>query len=158
MASARRSKTTQRCPENLSRSCFRRFFLHTLLHGRCTSTPPATGRSSLIRSFSCKAQVSRSGADGIRTHALRRAKSEPYRRGRSPLFRNTCKLADFSVAHFVIVRRCSRGLVYYWCKRVLACCTTGRSPVAIVPRSRWATRHVESRPSSARRWVSPSHS
>ena len=25
-----------------------------LLHDRCTSTPPATGRSSLIRSFSCK--------------------------------------------------------------------------------------------------------
>ena len=53
--------------------------------------------------------------------------------------------ADFSVAHFVIVRRRSRGLVYYWCKRVLACCSTGRSPVAIVPRSRWATRHHEPR-------------
>ena len=43
------------------------------------------------------------------------------------------------------VRRCSCGLVYYWCKRVLACCTTGRSPVAIVPRSRWATCHHEPR-------------
>jgi hypothetical protein len=48
---------------------------YSLLHGRCTSTPPATGRSSLIRSFSCNMQVLRSGADGIRTHALRRAKS-----------------------------------------------------------------------------------
>jgi hypothetical protein len=97
------------------------------------------------RDLPAKAQTTVSGAEGIRTPDLRRAKSGPYRRGRSPLFRNTCKVADFSVAHFVIVRRCSRGLVYYWCKRVLACCTTGRSPVAIVPRSRWATRHPEPR-------------
>ncbi len=70
--------------------------------------------------LTCKTACSSSGAEGIRTPDLRRAKSGAYRRRSSPLFRNTCKSADFSVAHFVLVRRCSYGLVYYWCKWVSA--------------------------------------
>src|SRR5215213_6593820 len=86
-----------------------------------------------------------SGAEGIRTPDLRRAKSDPQCRACSSLFKNTCKIALLHLAAFASIRCCSCGLVYYWCKRVLACCTTGRSPVAIVPRSRWATCYHEPR-------------
>ena len=58
---------------------------------------------------------SQSGAEGIRTPDLRRAKSEPYCRGCSLLFKNTCKSAELPLEAFVGVRRRSRGLVYYWC-------------------------------------------
>ena len=86
-----------------------------------------------------------SGAEWTRTPGLRRAKSGLRYRGRSVLFKIACKIEYLPLGAFVSVRRCSRGLVYYWCKRVLACCATGRSPVAIVPRSRWATCHHEPR-------------
>jgi hypothetical protein len=59
----------------------------------------------------------RSGAEGIRTPDLRRAKSESNYRSRSPLFKKCCKIGDLCLGAFVLIRRCSRGLVYYWCKR-----------------------------------------
>ena len=42
-------------------------------------------------SFPCKILVFSSGAEGLRTPDLRRAKSGLYYRRRSPLFKNTCK-------------------------------------------------------------------
>jgi hypothetical protein len=71
LASASRFRTTQRCPENLSRSDFRWFYPPRC----CISAPPATGRPCLARGLSCKTQVLRSGAEGIRTPDLRRAKA-----------------------------------------------------------------------------------
>jgi hypothetical protein len=45
--------------------------------------------SSLPLRFTCKTRSFRSGAEGIRTPDLRRAKSEHYYRGCSSLFKNT---------------------------------------------------------------------
>jgi hypothetical protein len=61
----------------------------------------------------------RSGAEGSRTPDLRRAKSGPYCRGSSPLFKNACKIALLSLAAFASVRCYSCGLVCYWCKRAV---------------------------------------
>ena len=66
-------------------------------------------------SFTCKPPLFRSGAEGNRTPDLRRAKSDAECRRRSPLFRNSCKTKYLPLGAFVSVRRCSRGLVYYWC-------------------------------------------
>ena len=54
-------------------------------------------------------------ADGIRTHALRRAESRHYYRVCLLLFKNTCKIASLSPDISVFVRPRSRGLVYCWC-------------------------------------------
>ena len=51
------------------------------------------------------------GAEGIRTPDLRRAKSGPYRRGDSPLFRTSRKMAYFLYERLASVRLSSRG----WC-------------------------------------------
>jgi hypothetical protein len=81
------------------------------------STKPRTALWGFLNlpCFSCKSSRSQSGAEGIRTPDLRRAKSDPYRRGCSLVFRNTCKIGYWPLKAFVSVRRCSRGLVYYWC-------------------------------------------
>ena len=47
--------------------------------------------SSLSLRFTCKTRNFQSGAEGIRTPDLPRAKSGHYYRRRSPLFKNTCK-------------------------------------------------------------------
>ena len=47
--------------------------------------------SSLSLRFTCKTRSLRSGAEGIRTPDLRRAKSDPKCRGCSLLFKNSCK-------------------------------------------------------------------
>jgi hypothetical protein len=53
-----------------------------------------------------------SGAEGIRTSDLRRAKSEHYYHACSLLFKITCKIALLPLATFASVRGCSHGLVY----------------------------------------------
>ena len=56
-----------------------------------------------------------SGRCWVRTSDLCRVKSDPGCRSCSPLFRNACKIALLSLPVFTSVRRCSCGLVYYWC-------------------------------------------
>jgi len=58
-----------------------------------------------------------SGAEGNRTPDLRRAKSDPKHRSCSLTFKIACKTALLPLEVFVSVRCCSRGLVYYWCRR-----------------------------------------
>jgi len=76
-----------------------------------------------------------SGAEGIRTPNLRRAKSGPYYRGRSPLFKNTFKTTCLPLEAFVFVRRRWRALVYYWCNR---CTATGRTVGSVLAAFRWS--------------------
>jgi len=105
------------------------------------------------------------GLLGIRTPDLRRAKSGPYYRGRSPLFKNTCKSTYSSITHFLVVRRCSRGLVYYWCKKTKATVgltsqpgaqELGRLACARRPEDGWPTTPTEKQASSLRE-ASQSH-
>jgi hypothetical protein len=65
-----------------------------LLHGCCTRAWPEIVILILGLSFACKTASSLSGAEGIRTPDLRRAKSKPHYRGSSLLFKNTCKIVD----------------------------------------------------------------
>src|SRR5215207_1164267 len=58
-----------------------------------------------------------SGAEGNRTPDLRLAKSDPKHRSCSLTFKIACKTALLPLEVFVSVRCCSRGLVYYWCRR-----------------------------------------
>jgi hypothetical protein len=76
--------------------------------------PDALG---LERPYISKTAFFWSGRCWFRTSDLCRVNAKRWRRGRSPTFGNTRKTADFSAAHVAIVRRCSRGLVYYWCKQ-----------------------------------------
>ena len=88
--------------------------------GCCTR--PCSAISELIPEFDspCKLAIFSSGAGGIRTPDLRRAKSGHYRRRRSSLFRKSCKTAYSLYKRLAIFHRRSRGLVYHWCKRTLA--------------------------------------
>jgi hypothetical protein len=69
--------------------------------------------------ITCNTVVFRSGAEGSRTPDLRRAKSRYYCRACSSLFKNTCKFEYSPLEAFMGVRRCSCGLVYYWCTQTL---------------------------------------
>ena len=77
---------------------------------------PSTGVRIEGVSFPAFCRAFPSGRCWVRTSDLCRVKSRYCYLGGSPLFRNARKSADSSLAHVVGVRRCSRGLVYYWCK------------------------------------------
>jgi hypothetical protein len=87
----------------------------TLLHGCCTRVQREFSVPMYIRHITCKEALSLSGRCWVRTSDLCRVKSDPLSRGSSLTFRNTCKIAYLPLEAFVSVRRCSRGLVYYWC-------------------------------------------
>jgi hypothetical protein len=89
--------------------------LHT--HADTTSRPARKHPKSVCHFpiFTCKSLYSRSGVEGIRTPDLRCAKSDRKRRGCSPPFENSRKMALLHLEAFVSIRRCSCGLVYYWC-------------------------------------------
>src|SRR5215204_2738667 len=97
-------------------------FLSVLLHLDVVSNRKSCSRLRFILQIA----TFFSGAEGIRTPDLRRAKSDLHCRGCSQAVRNACKTADLPLGAFISVRRCSPRLVYYWCKR-----TSGRSHSAL---------------------------
>jgi hypothetical protein len=86
-----------------------------LLHSWRGKAYTASGQLMVSLNSACKLLHLRSGAEGIRTPDLRRAKSDPRYRHCSLVFKNTCKIADLILEVFVGVRSRSPGLVYYWC-------------------------------------------
>jgi hypothetical protein len=86
-----------------------------LLHGCCTKAGPWLGSLSLV--------LRHPGSAFTRQRSLVRTQHRPLVkcaalqdfRSCSPLSRNACKIALLSLAAFTSVRRCSCGLVYYWC-------------------------------------------
>ena len=95
--------------------------LEGALQSDCSTKPPTrSGVSADLSRFTCKLPYFRSGAEGIRTPDLRRAKSGYYHRGCSPVFGNTCKIASLLLEAFVGVRVRSPRLGYYWCKWITA--------------------------------------
>src|SRR5215208_6909582 len=94
-------------------------FLSTLLllPYCCQQLDPQVMACEHYSLITCKQAHFRSGAEGIRTPDLRRAKAESHHRSRSRLFKNTCKTANSRLCSFAVVRSRSRGLVYYWCSR-----------------------------------------
>lgn len=71
-----------------------------------------------FRGFTCKTTLSRSGRCWFRTSDLCRVNAKAWRRRCSPMSRNAWKPRHSSQQHPAAVRRCSHGLVYYWCKGI----------------------------------------
>ena len=89
-----------------------------MLPGCCTRAPLTFDVLIFASRFSCKTLFSKSGAEGIRTPDLRRAKADSYCYGCSLLFKNSCKQAYSILCIVVSVRRCLSGLLH-------GCCTAG---------------------------------
>ncbi len=65
--------------------------LQKLRHVAAQGLAQLTELVTLTLYFTCESSIFRSGAEGIRTPDLRRAKADSYCRDCSPVFKNPCK-------------------------------------------------------------------